>query len=222
MLIADLKPKQGNFEINAEIIEKETPREFEKFGKKGKVCNAKIKDDSGTIKLTLWNEEIDKVKIGDKVNIKNGYVSEWNNEKQLSIGKFGTMIVNNEDIEIEKELNELEKQDKEIEALSKIEKEIKKETIKNFDEIEDLNLDKEKKEFEKLENSSFKKGLLDVENEIEELEENENKNDAITLDEIEEAEILNETEKEKDEYGDEDLSTDFIEEDVIDEEKNNN
>lgn len=220
MLINDLKPKQSNFEINAEVIEKESPREFEKFGKKGKVCNAKIKDESGIIKLTLWNEEIDMIKVGDLINIKNGYVSEWNNEKQISIGKFGTMIINNEDNEIEQELDQLEKQDKDIEKLSKIEKEIKDENIKNINDLDYNNLDQEKKDFEKLEKDSYKKDLIDVEDEIENIKDNENKNNAITLDELEEAKIIDNIEDEKEEYDDnEDLSTDFVEEDVIDEEK---
>ena len=46
-------------------------------------------DDSGEIKLSLWNDEIAKFNIGDKIKITNGYVSEFNGEKQLSAGKYG-------------------------------------------------------------------------------------------------------------------------------------
>ncbi len=93
MLIKDLQPKQGKVEIEAEVIEVSPPRSFNKFGKEGKVANAKIKDASGTITLTLWNEEIDKVKVGSKIKIVNGYVSEWQGEKQLSAGRFGQIEV---------------------------------------------------------------------------------------------------------------------------------
>ena len=64
-----------------------------KFGKPGRVCNAKVKDDSGEITLTLWNDDIDRVKIGDKVHIINGYVSEWQGEPQLTTGRFGKLEV---------------------------------------------------------------------------------------------------------------------------------
>ncbi|MBU0535723.1 MAG: hypothetical protein KKE20_02070 [Nanoarchaeota archaeon] len=93
MNISELKPKQGKADITAEVVEKSEPREFNKFGKAGKVCNAKIKDDSGSISLTLWNEQVDQVKVGDKIQIQNGYVNEWQGEMQLSTGKFGTLEV---------------------------------------------------------------------------------------------------------------------------------
>ena len=93
MVIADLKIREGNVELVAEVVEKGDVREFEKFGKAGTVCTAKLKDDSGEISLTLWNEDIDKVNVGDKIQIKNGYVSEWQGEPQLTTGKFGSMEV---------------------------------------------------------------------------------------------------------------------------------
>ena len=66
---------------------------FEKFGKVGKVCNAQLKDGSGEIKLTLWNDEVDAVKVGDKVQLQGGWCSEYKGERQLSAGKFGKMEV---------------------------------------------------------------------------------------------------------------------------------
>ena len=93
VLIKDLQPKQGKVDIEAEVIEVSPVREFNKFGKIGRVANAKIKDESGSITLTLWNEEIDKVKVGSKIKITNGYVSEWQGEKQVSAGKFGQIEI---------------------------------------------------------------------------------------------------------------------------------
>ena len=87
MNISELQPRQGNIEVVAEVVQKENPREFEKFGKVGRVCNAKIKDASGSVNLTLWNEQIDIVNIGDTVKVSNGWVSEFQGEKQLSTGK---------------------------------------------------------------------------------------------------------------------------------------
>ena len=93
MKINELKPRMDKVEITAAVAEIGEPREFDKFGKKGRVCNAKISDDSGEVKLTLWNEEIDKVKAGDKVKITNGYVNEFQGEMQLTAGKFGKLEV---------------------------------------------------------------------------------------------------------------------------------
>lgn len=93
MNIAELNAGQGKVDIEAEVIDKAEPREFTKFGSTGRVCNATIKDESGEMSLTLWNDEIDQVKVGDKVKITNGYVSEFQGEKQLSAGKFGKLEV---------------------------------------------------------------------------------------------------------------------------------
>ncbi len=91
MNIKDLQPKQGKVDIEVEIVEKESPREFSKFGSAGKLCNAKAKDKTGEIKLTLWNEQVDMINVGDRIKITNGYVSEYQGEMQLSTGKFGKL-----------------------------------------------------------------------------------------------------------------------------------
>ncbi|MBI2664501.1 DNA-binding protein [Candidatus Woesearchaeota archaeon] len=91
MQISELQAGKGKVELTGEIAEVGEPRTFNKFGKEGRVANAVLKDDSGQIKLTLWNEQVDQVKQGDTVTIRNGYVSEWQGELQLSTGKFGTL-----------------------------------------------------------------------------------------------------------------------------------
>ena len=93
--ISEIKPREGKLEISGKIISKEEPRTFEKFGQAGRVCNAEIEGDSGKIKLTLWNDEIDKVKEGDTVKITNGYCNEFQGEKQLTAGRFGKLEVVN-------------------------------------------------------------------------------------------------------------------------------
>ncbi len=93
MKISELKPRQGSVELTAEVVDVGEARTFNKFGKEGRVANAVIKDDSGKMTLSLWNEQAEKVKAGDKVTIKNGYVSEWQGEMQLTTGKFGTLEV---------------------------------------------------------------------------------------------------------------------------------
>ena len=93
MKIKDLKPKIGNVDVVVDIIDIGAPREFQKFGKPGRVATAIAKDDSGDVKLTLWNEDIDKIKAGDKVHLTNGYVNEWQGEIQLTTGRMGKMEV---------------------------------------------------------------------------------------------------------------------------------
>jgi len=93
MQIKDLKPKMGKIDITADVVEKSAPRTFDKFGKAGQVCDAKIRDESGEVKLTLWNDQVGQVSVGDKVKITNGYADEFRGTMQLSTGKFGTLEV---------------------------------------------------------------------------------------------------------------------------------
>lgn len=93
MAIKDLKPQQGSVNLVLTIRDKGDIREFEKFGKKGRVCSCIAEDESGKISLTLWNDDIDKVGAGDKIEITNGWVGEYRGELQLSTGKFGTLAV---------------------------------------------------------------------------------------------------------------------------------
>ena len=93
MKISELAPGTGSVEVEGEIVEVETPREFNKNGKTLRVANATLRDDSGTIALVLWNDDIDKVQAGNKVKVTNGYVNVWKDTPQLTLGKFGKMEV---------------------------------------------------------------------------------------------------------------------------------
>lgn len=110
MLIKDLVPNRPFDFIKLTIIEKGPVREFEKFGKKGKVCTFSAKDEENNIiSLTLWNEEIEEVEEGDIIQISEGWVSEFRGEKQISKGrkgkieKFGREIIEKKKEEDENE-----------------------------------------------------------------------------------------------------------------------
>ena len=93
MKINELVPKTGNADLIVVVTSVETPREFEKSGVKGRVAKATIHDETGTCKLTLWNEQIDIIKKGEKIKITNGWVDEYKGEIQVSSGKFGKIEV---------------------------------------------------------------------------------------------------------------------------------
>jgi replication factor A1 len=57
------------------------------------VTNAWVADETGRIKLCLWNEQADLVNVGDTVQIKNASVSTFKGERQLRLGKKGTVNV---------------------------------------------------------------------------------------------------------------------------------
>lgn len=94
MKISELKAGASNVDVKAEVTQKEEPREVvTKYGKRLSVASIMLKDDSGSISMSLWGEDIDKVDVGDVVEITNGYVSEFRGTPQLSAGKFGKIEV---------------------------------------------------------------------------------------------------------------------------------
>lgn len=55
-------------------------------------CETKKPDETNSITLPLWNGDIDKFKVGDKVVISNGYVTSFKNRIQLNVGKYGRIV----------------------------------------------------------------------------------------------------------------------------------
>lgn len=94
MKISELKAGASNVELEATVSEKQEPREvISKYGKRLTVASLTLKDDTGTIVLSLWGKDIDTVNKGDKVKITNGYVGEFRGTPQLSTGKYGKIEV---------------------------------------------------------------------------------------------------------------------------------
>lgn len=79
---------KGTIKTIGEIREVQT-----KFGNRTTVANAILSDDSGEVKFTLWGDQIQKVKIGDDVEVVNGMAKEWQGEIQISVGKRGELNV---------------------------------------------------------------------------------------------------------------------------------
>lgn len=93
--IKDLKNGMRNVSIEAKVIEKSAPRQVLSRYKDEmyNVATAVVSDGTGTIKLTLWNEQINTVEINDTVKIDKGYVTSFKGEVQLNVGKYGTLDV---------------------------------------------------------------------------------------------------------------------------------
>jgi replication factor A1 len=94
MKIAELSDGATNVVVDAKITDVEAPREvMTKFGRRLKVANATIQDDSGEFTLVLWGDDSERVKTGDAVHIENGYVSSYKGKMQLTVGKYGKLEV---------------------------------------------------------------------------------------------------------------------------------
>ena len=86
--IRDLRAGMKEVNLKAKVLEIARPTlVFTRFGNYASVANALIGDETGTIKLCLWNEQINSVCAGETVQIENARVSMFRGERQLRIGK---------------------------------------------------------------------------------------------------------------------------------------
>jgi len=94
MKIIELKPGMRRVDISAKVLNISETREVTtRAGEQSRVATADVTDDSGTVKLTLWNEQIDQVKSNDNIKIENGYVTSFRGETQLNVGRYGKLTV---------------------------------------------------------------------------------------------------------------------------------
>jgi len=93
MKVVELKPGMSRVDITVKVLEISEAREVTtRAGEQSRVADAVASDDSGRVKLTLWNEQIDQVKPDSTVTIENGYVTSFRGETQLNVGRYGKLI----------------------------------------------------------------------------------------------------------------------------------
>jgi len=95
MNIKDLRNGMKRVDVEAQVTEKSNSRQVMSRFKDETytVADAVVSDETGSIKLTLWNEQIAQVNVNDKIKIENGYVTSFKGEIQLNAGKYGKLTV---------------------------------------------------------------------------------------------------------------------------------
>jgi replication factor A1 len=63
-----------------------------------RVADALIGDETGSVILTLWDDNIGQVKVDDVIAVKNGYVKTFRGSIRLNVGRFGTIEKSSVDI----------------------------------------------------------------------------------------------------------------------------
>ena len=88
--------------IHATIAEIQEPRTFtKKNGKPGQLVELTIQDDTGTIPLILWNDDVQRttkdgdLKLGTPINVINAYTrTSYTGELQLNLGRWSERQIN--------------------------------------------------------------------------------------------------------------------------------
>lgn len=86
--IKDLRVGMKSADLKAEVLEIAQPRfVVTRFGNHASVANALISDETGKVKMCLWNEQIKSISEGDLIQIENATISAFRGEKQVRIRK---------------------------------------------------------------------------------------------------------------------------------------
>jgi len=90
--VRDLTPNSKQVNVLAKVLSIGEPKEvMGKFGDPRKVCEAVVGDDSATITLSLWNEQIGSIAKDEVILVDNGYVSLVRGHMRLNVGRYGNL-----------------------------------------------------------------------------------------------------------------------------------
>ncbi|MGA7922822.1 MAG: single-stranded DNA-binding protein, partial [Thermoplasmata archaeon] len=90
--VRDLTPSSKQVNVHAKVVNVGEPKEvMGKFGDPRKVAEAVIGDDTATIILSLWNDQIGAVTKEDVIVVDNGYVSLVRGHMRLNVGRYGNL-----------------------------------------------------------------------------------------------------------------------------------
>ncbi len=97
--VRDLTPNSKQVNVLAKVLSVGEPKEvMGKFGDPRKVCEAVVGDDSATITLSLWNEQIGTIAKDEVILVDNGYVSLVRGHMRLNVGRYGNLSKSTEAI----------------------------------------------------------------------------------------------------------------------------
>jgi len=91
-------------DVTGRVVRISNRRDFERDGKTRGVVNVMLGDETGMLRLPLWDSEIDwiselDVNSGDVISIRNGYIKEnGRGEIEIRLGRFGRMAKSDEEM----------------------------------------------------------------------------------------------------------------------------
>jgi replication factor A1 len=102
--IGDVKPLEKRLNVVFQVTDAGEQREINKrSGETHRVCDFTVADETASITLTLWNEDIDAISVGNVYKLSNGFANVFQNSLRLSKGKFGEI---GEDATVFDEINQ--------------------------------------------------------------------------------------------------------------------
>ncbi len=90
MNIRDLKPGMSSVNIKVSVSEiSELKHVLTGKGIEHEILEAKVEDETGGMTLVLWDEKVLPLKVGDVLQIGNGFVTSFKGQWRINVGKYG-------------------------------------------------------------------------------------------------------------------------------------
>lgn len=93
MKVESLKPSFRNVNLVVRIVNIGSSRSL--FSRRSRrqhtLADAFVGDETGSVVMTLWDDQIGKFKAGDVVEIKDGYTSLYKGSLRLNVGRTGSI-----------------------------------------------------------------------------------------------------------------------------------
>jgi replication factor A1 len=90
--IGDLTTYSRGVNTVVKVISKTEVREVtsRSDGSSHRVCEALVADDTGSVYMSLWDENIDNVVEDQVLQVSNGYINLFRGSMRLNIGRYGS------------------------------------------------------------------------------------------------------------------------------------
>jgi replication factor A1 len=90
--IGDLTTYSRGVNTIAKVISKTEVREVtsRSDGSSHRVCEALIADDTGSVYMSLWDDNVDNVVEDQILQVSNGYINLFRGSMRLNIGRYGS------------------------------------------------------------------------------------------------------------------------------------
>jgi replication factor A1 len=101
--VGELTPQSRAVNVTAKVVSKTDVRDIPmgRDGSAHRVCDALVGDETGSVYLTLWDDNIEKINENDTIRVENGYVTLFKGNMRLNIGKYGKLEPAKEPLTVE-------------------------------------------------------------------------------------------------------------------------
>ena len=101
MNVSDIKPGMKRIDVVVQVASVSPAREVtsRKDGSTHRVEEVLVGDPTGSIILSLWDDDVGKLQEGDVIKIENGYTTVVRGSLRLNVGRYGKIETVDEDVE---------------------------------------------------------------------------------------------------------------------------